>query len=277
MPTSTPSRWRYHGGRARVATDRRAPLVSGTEPARPTLIVDFGLLLYIGHFGAVPSHDCAGTVVALGLDDDFALTTRQRVERVRVAVVPSGVVRAVDGGGTRMAVGVVDPDLRVQATPDDATLLEAAHSVAAGGTQANWTAFRRALGLSSRMVTSDSRVASVAASLRAASDDIVLVTELARQVGLSASRLEHLFTEHVGCPIRSFRTWCRFRTVAETVGAGGNITTAAHAAGFHDSAHLTHAFRQSFGLPPSAVLTPDLDVRVIGQDSSSVATRKLHE
>jgi AraC-like DNA-binding protein len=71
--------------------------------------------------------------------------------------------------------------------------------------------------------------------------------------------------------MRSFRTWYRFRAAAEAFRTGGHMTSAAHAAGFYDSAHFARAFRQSFGLPPSSVLTPDLEIRLVGDNESLVA------
>ncbi|MEN4478957.1 helix-turn-helix domain-containing protein [Mycolicibacterium cosmeticum] len=78
-------------------------------------------------------------------------------------------------------------------------------------------------------------------------------TELASLVGLSASRLTHLFTEHVGIPLRRYVLWSRLRAAIVRVQAGDDLTGAAHGAGFADSAHLTRTTREMFGLPPSAL------------------------
>lgn len=78
-------------------------------------------------------------------------------------------------------------------------------------------------------------------------------TGLAAQVGISASRLTHLFTEQVGVPLRRYVLWSRLRIAISEVQAGSDLTDAAHAAGFADSAHLTRTTREMFGLPPSAL------------------------
>lgn len=78
-------------------------------------------------------------------------------------------------------------------------------------------------------------------------------TELAAQLGLSASRLTHLFTEQVGIPLRRYVLWSRLRAAITRVQAGDDLTGAAHGAGFADSAHLTRTTREMFGLPPSAL------------------------
>ncbi|MBU8813699.1 AraC family transcriptional regulator [Mycolicibacterium goodii] len=76
-------------------------------------------------------------------------------------------------------------------------------------------------------------------------------TELAAQVGLSVSRLTHLFTDQVGIPLRRYVLWSRLRLAVMRVQAGDDLTSAAHGAGFADSAHLTRTTRDMFGLPPS--------------------------
>ncbi len=78
-------------------------------------------------------------------------------------------------------------------------------------------------------------------------------TDLAAQVGLSMSRLTHLFTNQVGIPLRRYVLWSRLRLAVMRVQAGDDLTGAAHGAGFADSAHLTRTTREMFGLPPSVL------------------------
>jgi AraC-like DNA-binding protein len=76
-------------------------------------------------------------------------------------------------------------------------------------------------------------------------------SEVATHVHLSTSRLTHLFTNQVGIPLRRYVLWLRLRIAITRVRAGDDLTEAAHAAGFADSAHLTRTCREMFGLPPS--------------------------
>lgn len=76
-------------------------------------------------------------------------------------------------------------------------------------------------------------------------------TDVAAQVGISASRLTHLFTEQVGIPLRRYVLWRRLHIAITRVQAGDDLTDAAHAAGFADSAHLSRTCHYTFGLPPS--------------------------
>lgn len=79
----------------------------------------------------------------------------------------------------------------------------------------------------------------------------VRTSDIAARVGLSTSRLTHVFTREVGLPLRRYVLWLRLMTALRAVAAGDNLTAAAHAAGFADSAHLTRTCRTMFGLAPS--------------------------
>lgn len=78
-------------------------------------------------------------------------------------------------------------------------------------------------------------------------------TQLAARLGVSTSRLTHLFTEQVGIPLRRYVLWLRLRIAITRVQAGDDLTDAAHGAGFADSAHLARTTREMFGLAPSAL------------------------
>ena len=76
--------------------------------------------------------------------------------------------------------------------------------------------------------------------------------DVARRVGLSVSRLRHLFTDQVGLPIRTYLLWIRLLRAVEAIAGGRSITDAAHDSGFADSAHLWRTFRRMFGMSPSS-------------------------
>lgn len=72
--------------------------------------------------------------------------------------------------------------------------------------------------------------------------------------GFSASRLRHLFVAETSVPYRRHRIWTRLENALALALSGRSLTEAAHEAGFSDSSHFTRAFRDMFGLPPSAVV-----------------------
>jgi AraC-like DNA-binding protein len=63
-----------------------------------------------------------------------------------------------------------------------------------------------------------------------------------------------VFTRQVGAPFRRYRAWNRMRMAISQVVEGANLTEAAHAAGFSDSAHFSHDYRRTFGAAPSLTL-----------------------
>ena len=85
---------------------------------------------------------------------------------------------------------------------------------------------------------------------RAVFDGLTLKT-LADIAGLSPSRFMHAFTESVGVPVRPYILWLRLQRAACDLMDGASVTSAAHRAGFADSAHLTRTFRRMLGATPT--------------------------
>jgi len=79
------------------------------------------------------------------------------------------------------------------------------------------------------------------------------LAELATAVGLSPSRLAHLFRAQTGLPVRRYLLWLRLGDALQQLAHGVSLTTAAHAAGFADSAHFSRTFRAMLGITPSAL------------------------
>jgi AraC-like DNA-binding protein len=77
--------------------------------------------------------------------------------------------------------------------------------------------------------------------------------DVARTLGISATRLTHLFTEQMGIPLRPYILWLRLHVAVTRVRSGDDLTAAAHAAGFADGAQLARTCRRTFGLPESAL------------------------
>ena len=97
----------------------------------------------------------------------------------------------------------------------------------------------------------DLRVLHVARRLKAELPEMVSVADLAANVGLSADRLTHLFTEEFGLSIRRYALWAKMRRAAVLLGKEKSLTEVAQQVGFSDSSHLSRTFQQFFGLAPS--------------------------
>lgn len=82
----------------------------------------------------------------------------------------------------------------------------------------------------------------------------VSLAAAARHAGLSPDRFRHLFVEQVGVPFRRWLLWRRLRLAAEELLDGSDATTAAHAAGFADSAHFARTMQSMFGVTAGQTL-----------------------
>lgn len=82
-------------------------------------------------------------------------------------------------------------------------------------------------------------------------DDSTSLAALASAVGLSPSRLMHVFTSSVGIPLRPYLAWLRVQRAAIDIVSGNSLSDAALAAGFSDAAHMSRTFRRMLGIPPS--------------------------
>lgn len=86
------------------------------------------------------------------------------------------------------------------------------------------------------------------------------LANVASQAGLSSSRYAHLFKAHTGMPLRPYLRWRRLQQALAEIARGANLTEAAYAAGFSDSAHLSRSFRRTFGVAPNILLLPSLSL-----------------
>jgi len=189
----------------------------------------------------------------------------------RTAVIPAGVMHELDIGGEPLTVLYIEPTVAgAQAlTPLMSNSREVNGALIGGGGEilfmrdlyedrynTQWSAaplddlLKFAIPRS-RSAQIDPRIAQIVEFLYQHGDDLSSVSSLAATVGLSSSHFQHLFTAQIGVPFRQYRGWNRIRLAIREIIKGNNFTTAAHMAGFSDSAHFSHEFRKTFGAPPT--------------------------
>jgi AraC family transcriptional regulator, arabinose operon regulatory protein len=115
-------------------------------------------------------------------------------------------------------------------------------------------ALREVLMLLAKQQTSgiDPRIEETLYLLAQRMQESVRVEELARSVGLSASRLSHLFKENTGESIVEALNRMRIKQAALLLAhTNRNATEAAHDVGFQNYNHFTRQFRKYIGLTPS--------------------------
>ncbi|MBC8145518.1 MAG: helix-turn-helix transcriptional regulator [bacterium] len=79
----------------------------------------------------------------------------------------------------------------------------------------------------------------------------ISLEEIADAVFLSPSRFAHLFSDELGLPFRRYVLWRKMTRALYMVAHGETLSSAAHASGFSDSAHLTRSCYQMFGVAPT--------------------------
>lgn len=98
--------------------------------------------------------------------------------------------------------------------------------------------------------TLDPRIA-IAIELLARKPCHVTLGLIAREVGLSPSRLAHLFKSEVGLSMREAALRIRVHRAAARLLEGGQVKEAQFHGGFRHAANLNHAFRHHFGCAPT--------------------------
>lgn len=251
------------------------PAAETPRPAAlgPLWRLDAGRTLFVGPLFYNAPHQHGAPVYLSSLGGPFGLRLGDRWIACEAAMVPAGVVHELRLDGAPVMVLYAEPEaggpgalarLVADAEERDGAVVGRSATKAfarelhersdghafAGDALDDLLAFGR----SGARREVDPRVAAVARLLDRSNRPPAL-EKLSHIAALSPSRLQHLFKEEIGVPLRRYRTWSRMRRAIGEVVAGANFTTAAHAAGFADQAHFAHHFRATFGAPASVSLT----------------------
>lgn len=234
-----------------------------------------GGAIFLGAAGAFPAHVHQAIQICFLFEGRIRLRANNEAPWVDydLAIVPSQQSHAMDGSKTHYGATIfVEPETRegrmlterygrhgiteIERTPVNEvlptllaavlerrgrpTIVEQARRVVQSLTQYPEPA-----------ATSDARIVR---AIRYVNDHLSMpmtLEEVARAACLSPSRFRHLFVEQTGMGLRQYILWRRFVSVWEHRMNGAALSTAAHAAGFADSAHLTRTSRRMMGIPPS--------------------------
>ncbi|MCY1033341.1 helix-turn-helix domain-containing protein [Corallococcus sp. BB11-1] len=233
-------------------------------------------VLTIARLGRVAAHAHTSSALLVGIDGRFGFREARAGapwRPVEHLVVAPGCLHELDCGETLMGVLLLTPGLadhrqlcehaelpsfeNVLVLGSPRRRREALGAILAGELPVEeleaWVA--RQVGPPPGRYGSDARVEEAAALISRQPRVPWRLDTLAARTGVSPSRLQHLFQAELGVTPRQLRTWQRLRDVSRRFAAGESLTLAAHEAGFVDSAHLSKAFRQSFGIAPSRVLS----------------------
>ncbi len=199
-------------------------------------------LVYHGPVGVTDRHAHHTLQAVLGGGAQLLVGADRRSAPV---LVPPDVQHQVTTGAEETTLVYVDGDvarMRPPAPPDRWSRLPSPTTWVAAATLAETLCPEGATAPNEPPVVRAARLA------LADADDRRSIEQLAAQLGVSSSRLSHLFTMSVGTSMRSYRRWQRLLLAAEAIAGGAGLTEAAHVAGFADGPHLARTFRSHFGL-----------------------------
>jgi AraC-like DNA-binding protein len=227
------------------------------------IVLDVGRALYVGRLGSIGRHQAAVAAVLVGLDHPFDVIRDGVTTRTIATTIPARTEHELEIHDGRLAVLYFEPGQEVSDQFDVPLLQRSIEDALVRDDLATWHTVLRTAHVTIMTEPIESRIARVAALVSESPDELIPAEDLAAAAQLSVSRLEHLFKAQLGVPLRAYRGWYRLRLAARHLLQGASLTEAAHAAGFHDSAHFAHAFRQTFGLPPSLIFGSPIAGRVI--------------
>tara|TARA_R110002073_G_scaffold25832_2_gene85160 strand:- start:18992 stop:19789 length:798 start_codon:yes stop_codon:yes gene_type:complete len=246
--------------------------------------------LFVGRIGRLSSLSPGAHAVLVGLDGDMDLIVGDYQFCARSFLVPAGLRFTGDAHGGRIACCFLDPlgrdflfhqplmkhceegvyfHSRRQA--EQVAALESVYSQGGDATQA----YQLLLDLLFPSISEkfndfkvDERIVKIIEVIRTDPSENISNDELGAVVGLSGARLQRLFKEATGIPIRRYRLWHRLFVTSSMMAMGSTLTDAALAAGFSDSSHLNHVFKDMLGMKPSSVLRQTRQMKIfMGSDS----------
>ncbi|QSP96230.1 helix-turn-helix transcriptional regulator [Marinobacter salinisoli] len=202
----------------------------------------------------------------VGLDGDFQIQVDGHWRASRAVLVAPDVEQSLKPGNTRMWCAQLDPDsdywralrhlLGDQRSVDVSGVFQA---VAAGSEIGCAEVHEALLNVLQRVgedpAPLDPRIQQVCDLLRAELPEKIQVGSLAALVGLSSSRLSHLFRQQVGVPLRRFLLHLKVSRVLAHWERGKSLSQLAMDAGFYDQPHFVRTARDMFDALPSEYVT----------------------
>jgi AraC family transcriptional regulator of arabinose operon len=220
---------------------------------------------YFGLAGRGAQHSIHTVKVVVALETAFMLETPYAQHEMTSAVVPSEMPHAIVGKGAPLAILYLVPESR-EAHPL-ARAVRGLQCIATAAERRFRAPLRRAFEVGTRSerdgvvgellgalsparsTAIDPRIADVLDAMQ--SGELVALTDMARRVGLSPTRLTHLFAEETGVSYKRFALWERLRQAFNELPRTESLSTIADRFGFADAAHFSRTFHGMLGMTPS--------------------------
>jgi len=199
----------------------------------------------------------------ISLDGPFRLLVDGQWRRTSAAIVAPDVSQALDPGSARLWGIQLDPDsvywralkplLAGYASTDLSLSGLELPEADEGSCEAMAGALARVIACSGgQPVELDDRISALCRQLREDLPERLELASLAQGVGLSPSRLTHLFREETGVSLRRFLLHLKINRALAFWEPGKSVSRLATEAGFYDQPHLVRTARDMFDALPSA-------------------------
>ncbi|MCW7492831.1 AraC family transcriptional regulator [Leptospira sp. 2 VSF19] len=233
----------------------------------------FGERILLGTAGIVTephSHYAVSILVSLGNSFHLYTKSNQIIESQGI-IIPPNYYHKLDASQSEMVIIQLDPKseeykrIEMDLSPKtiDSTTREQILKIAdplfgdsldCKSARALYNQILSLLGSGSTTKKYDERIEVAIQRIKEKMPNPVSLTDLSEISGISTDRFMHLFKDNMGIPLRQYLLWQRLHIAAKLLQGGENLTTASHAAGFSDQAHLSRTFKKMFGVKPSLFL-----------------------
>lgn len=201
---------------------------------------------------AVESH-CHKMPHIISSINPFKICVSGQIREGRAAIIASDVEHSIESmdDGAKMLLIMPLTDLYFQINGflnDECIIYEQYHSIEEIMDELNKT------GITYEKTINDNRVIDIIAKINTDAYDGKSVAEIAKDMNLSESRLEHLFSEKTGIRLKHYLLLHKLRKAYKQVCGGKSITEAAYEGGFSDSSHLAVVSKRLLGISVSDVI-----------------------
>ncbi|TGL48753.1 AraC family transcriptional regulator [Leptospira kemamanensis] len=243
------------------------------DKSRKGSLFYFGERILLGTQGLVTeSHSHYAVSILISMDTPFHLVTKENTSiQTEGIIIPPNFFHRLEAGHTEILVIQLDPksaEYQTLGRKDPYQILNSStiqlirsiadplftSALTCHSARALYDQILEVLGSNKSDVKADPRIDMAIQIIKATLPSPIHLAELSKETGISKDRFMHLFKENMGIPLRQYLLWQRLHIAARLLQSGENLTTASHAAGFSDQAHLSRTFKKMFGVKPSLFL-----------------------
>lgn len=238
------------------------------DPWKGRIFLDAGAILYVGPGSRADGHAHHAVQFVWSQNGTIQVELdNQRLQRT-ATLIPANTEHSLDAVGSTIALLLVEPhgsrgvaldkiahrDIGRERAADIAKLAFPTPETSSTQVHAWCDEVLAALGLVATRPPISSISRRAIEYIERTIDTVPRVADAAAAIGVSSTRVTHVFTQEIGIPFRRFVLWTRIKHAVAAFQAGRDLSASAIAAGFSDAAHFSRTFRSMFGLSPSLVL-----------------------